>query len=182
MRSSRPFFPVRLSLTSRTKNSVFLISQRGFCWRTWPETSHSQISHPYPGLDYVHGRGSTWSNNPVNMQITWSSRGSSHHTKSFFFLHFLTSHTKSLFVIWGTIFPGCRPEVPNWCTDIVACTHCRYPRRVPYVTGPRSCIFRNMTVGRGTKDGYWEERDWLKKWMGLDNDTSGETVKSLLLK
>ena len=54
MRNSGPFFVIRLSFTSRTKNSVYLLSDfsRGSCRCARPETSHSQISHPHPGSSW----------------------------------------------------------------------------------------------------------------------------------
>jgi hypothetical protein len=54
MRNSGPFFVIRLSFTSRTKNSVCLLPDfsRGPCRCARPETSHSQISHPYSGSSW----------------------------------------------------------------------------------------------------------------------------------
>jgi hypothetical protein len=55
MRNSGPFFVIRLSFTSRTKNSVCLLFDfsKGFLQaRAWPETSQSQISHPHPGSSW----------------------------------------------------------------------------------------------------------------------------------
>ena len=49
--NSTPFFSVRLSLTRHEQRIVctdLCRSQRGSCWCTWPETSYSQSSHPYP--------------------------------------------------------------------------------------------------------------------------------------
>ena len=59
MRNSGPFFVIRLSFTSRTKNSVCLLFDfsKGFLQaRAWPETTQSQISHPHPGPH----PGSSW--------------------------------------------------------------------------------------------------------------------------
>jgi hypothetical protein len=71
MRNSGPFLVIRLSFTSRTKNSVsyFLIFRRGVCSHVWSETSHSQISHPHAGLSWPfsllhplpHSLSHTWS-------------------------------------------------------------------------------------------------------------------------
>jgi hypothetical protein len=55
VRNSGPFFVIRLSFTSRTKNSVWLLF--GFpkgvpAGQVWPVTTQSQISHPYPGSSW----------------------------------------------------------------------------------------------------------------------------------